>query len=231
MCKLCETKPVYEFTNQRKLCKNCFVRWFQKKVLYTIRRFEMISKGDVVGYDVSGTQGGFRDVVLEDVLKMFGEKAIVELAPQAYTKEVREPAKAGPEESSAKILTKGMKLPTSTPRVYPERFSPKIFTKGKKLNKIAIASTTDLEADKIIHFLIKGKGKLTFPKEGKNIFPLYLFLDKEVLLYAKLRNLKFKKVKEGTDKISEFINELEKTHPEVKQAVVGSWLENESKKK
>jgi len=94
----------------------------------------------------------------------------------------------------------------------------------KKLDKIAIASNTDLEADKIVHALIEGKGKINSPKEGKNIFPLYLFLDKEILLYAKLRDLKFKKIKEDKDKISMFIDELEKTHPEVKQAVVGSYL-------
>jgi len=203
MCKLCETKPVYEFTNQRKLCKTCFVRWFQKKVLYTIRKFEMIKKNEVIGYDNSG----FRGIVLEDVLKMFAEKSIVELAPQAYTKEVREPAEAGPEKFSLKIFTKGIKLPSK-----------------KKLDKIAIASTTDLEADKIIHFLIKGKGKLDSAVDGKIIKPLYLFLDKEVLLYAKLKKLKFKKIKEKKDKISKFIDELEKMHPEVKQAIVSSYL-------
>jgi len=138
----------------------------------------MIKKNEVIGYD---NKGNFREVVLEDVLKMFAEKSIVEL----------------------------IKLPT------------KISTKG---DKIAIASTTDLEADKIIHFLINGKGKLDSAVDGKIIKPLYLFLDKEVLLYAKLKNLKFEKIKEGKDNISKFINEMEKTHPEVKQAVVGSWL-------
>jgi len=163
----------------------------------------MIKKNEVIGYDNSG----FRGIVLEDVLKMFAEKSIVELAPQAYTKEVREPAEAGPEKFSLKIFTKGIKLPSK-----------------KKLDKIAIASTTDLEADKIIHFLIKGKGKLDSAVDGKIIKPLYLFLDKEVLLYAKLKKLKFKKIKEKKDKISKFIDELEKMHPEVKQAIVSSYL-------
>ena len=193
MCKLCETKPVYEFTNQRKLCKTCFVRWFQKKVLYIIRKFEMISKDDIICYE---NKGDFRGVVLEDVLKMFAERLMIEL--------VRLPSK-------------------------------------KKVNKIARSSNTDLEADKIVHVLIEGKGKINYPKDGKEIFPLYLFLDKEILLYAKLRNLapkgvpretssevstkgKFKKVKEDKDKISKFIDVMEKTHPEVKQAIVGSYL-------
>jgi hypothetical protein len=176
MCKLCETKPVYEFTNQRRLCKNCFIRWFQKKSLYTIRKFELIQRGDVVGFQ---KKEEFRDVVLEEILKMFGEKTGVEL----------------------------VKLPSK-----------------KKLNKIAFSSSTDLEAERIINFLIKSKGKLNYPKQGKNIFPLYLFLDKEILLYAKLKKLKFEKTKDEKDKISIFIDEMEKKHPEVKQAIVKSYL-------
>ena len=137
----------------------------------------MIKKNEIIGYK---KESDFRSVVLEDVLKMFSEKAPVEL----------------------------VKLPSK-----------------RKFNKIAIASTTDLEADKIIHFLIRGGKKLESAVEGKIIKPLYLFLDKEVLLYAKLKKLKFKRIKEK-NKISLFIDELEKTHPEVKQAVVGSLLKS-----
>jgi len=50
-------------------------------------------------------------------------------------------------------------------------------------------------------------------------------LDKEVLLYAKLRGLKFGDVEEKRkDNISLFIDEMEKLHPEVKQAVIASYL-------
>jgi len=72
MCKQCEKNPVYEFTNKRKLCKNCFIRYFQKKVLYTIRKFKMAQSGSVIDYE---NGKGFREVVLEDVLEMFVEKA------------------------------------------------------------------------------------------------------------------------------------------------------------
>lgn len=242
MCKQCETKPVYEFTNKRKLCKKCFIRYFQKKVLYTIRKFKMAQTGNVIGYCTQGcalnqvdlkeniennifTKGknnkGFREVVLEDVLKMFVEKAHAVLAPQAYTpggyknlsrgtKEAQEPAKAGPEKSSAKILTKDIKMPT-----------------GKKVDKIAKSSTIDQESNKFVHEVINGNLKKLNkikPVDGKSIKPLYLFLDKEVLLYAKLKNLKFKKEKKEKDKISSFIDKLEKKHPEIKRAIVNSYL-------
>ena len=174
MCKLCETKPVYEFTNQRKLCKACYVKWFEKKFLYTIRKFKMIGSHDVIGY---ASKGGFREAVLEELLKMFARKSMVKL----------------------------FKLPS-------------------KSNKVAETLTTDLQADKIVHVLIQGGGKAGSAVEGKVINPLYLFLDKEVLLYARLKKLKFKVVKEEKDNISKFIDELEIKHPEVKQAVVRSYL-------
>jgi len=61
------------------------------------------------------------------------------------------------------------------------------------------------------------------------IKPLYLFLDEEVLLYAKLKKLKFKKEIKGKktkkDKISNFIDDLEVKHPEIKHAIINSYLE------
>lgn len=186
MCKLCETKPVYEFTNKRTVCKSCFIRWFNKKVLYTIRKFSLIKKDDVVGYE-SGKN--FRQVVLEDVLRMYGERAMVEL-----------------------VKFKNNSHPPS---------------QKKKINRIAIASTIDSESQKIVHELIKGdvKNLKSSPVEGKMIKPLYLFTDYEVLLYAKLRGLRFKKIKESRDKIGKFVSGLEKKHPEVKRAVVKGLLE------
>jgi len=179
MCKLCETKPVYEFTNKRKLCKRCFINYFQKKVLYTIRKFNMIKRGDIVGYKGAND---FKGVVLEDVLKMFSEKAGI----------------------------KFVKLP------------------NKKTNKIAIDSSIDSEAENVIKTLIEGNVselKRDLPVQGNIIKPLYLFLDEEILLYAKLKNLKFKKSKAKKDKIKTFEDEFERKHPEVKRAIVNSILE------
>jgi hypothetical protein len=50
-CKICQTSPVWKFTNQQQLCASCFVRYFEKKVLYTIRKYQMpiilIKKSDL----------------------------------------------------------------------------------------------------------------------------------------------------------------------------------------
>ena len=178
MCKLCEVKPVYEFTNKRKLCARCFVNWFQKKFLYTIRKFEMIKSEEFVGYE---SKGDFRGVVLEDVLKMFVSRGDARLR------------------------------------------------KGKNnVSKFAVADTSSLIADEIVKVLFSGKTSVLKdfnPVNGKVIKPLYLFLDREVLLYAKLRGLEFKNVLVKKNKLDEFVDELEEKHPELKHSVVNSYLE------
>jgi tRNA(Ile)-lysidine synthase TilS/MesJ len=122
-------------------------------------------------------------------------------------------------------------------QIFSEKANVALLTKKNKENKItktALPFTIDLEADKIIHKLIKEDIKTldnVLPVTGKRreiVKPLYLFLDGEVLLYARLRKLKFKpeksKEKKTKDKISLFIDSLEKKHPELKRAVVKSWL-------
>jgi len=175
MCRQCGTNPVYEFTNKRKLCRRCFVAYFQKKVFYTIRKFNMAHSGHVIFYKKGND---FRDVVLEDVLKMFSEKANAKLAKSA-----------------------------------------------KKADKVAVSSTLDSEAYEITNELMKENFKMKFePVENKIIKPLYLFLDEEVLLYAKIKKLKFKNEKEKKNKIGNFIDELEIKHPEIKRAIVNGML-------
>lgn len=178
MCRQCNTNPIYEFTNQRKLCKSCFIRYFQKKFLYTIRKFRMISQGDIIGYKDSKD---FRGAVLKEMLEMFSKRANINIA----------------------------KLPS------------------KKISKIAVLSTLDSESDEIISVLITGNLKnikKISPIDDNIIKPLYLFSDKEVMLYAKLKNMKFKAEKKKYDKFRDFIDLLEKKHPEIKRAIVNSYL-------
>lgn len=98
---------------------------------------------------------------------------------------------------------------------------------NSKVNKIAITSSLDSESAKILNILIKGKSselKTCFPIFGKEIKPLYLFLDEEITLFARLKELKFGELKNSKDKVVNLTDEMEKTHPEVKRAVVNSFL-------
>ena len=196
MCKQCEEKPVYEFTNKRKLCGNCFIRYFNKKILYIIRKFKMSKNGDVILYQ---NKRNFKDVVLEEALKFFSSKSNAEI-----------------------VKLKSLNLENIQ----------KIFRKRKKLSiKIAVSSTLDNEAEEIISGIIfsniKNSKANPVEKKIKNteiIKPLYLFLDEEILLYAKLKKLKFENTLKKKDKISLLIDYLERKHPEIKRAVVNSYL-------
>jgi tRNA(Ile)-lysidine synthase TilS/MesJ len=177
MCKLCETNPVYEFANQRKLCKNCFIYWFNKKFLYTLRKYEMIKSEDKIAYE---NKGDFRGIVLEENLKQFGNRARIELIKNT-----------------------------------------------KKYDKIALSSSLDQESYLFVKSLIENKlSKINdlLPKNKKEIRPLYLFLDKEIKLYAELKKLKYKKTKEKKSEWENFIDKLEESHPEIKQAIIQSYL-------
>jgi hypothetical protein len=178
MCQQCEINPVYEFTNKRKLCARCFRKWFRKKFLYTIRKFLMLKKGEVVCLDSRSKD--FRNIVLSDMLDFFVEKAPVEFFKN----------------------------------------------KSKKCTKIASSETSDLISYEFVSNIFESKDtKKLGPVEDKVIRPLYLFLDKEVLLYGRLRKLKFNKVKKSNNKLESFIDNLEEKHPELKQAIVKSYLE------
>jgi len=41
-CSRCKIKPVWEFTNQTQLCSSCFIDYFERKILRTIRKFELL---------------------------------------------------------------------------------------------------------------------------------------------------------------------------------------------
>ncbi|MAG45517.1 MAG: TIGR00269 family protein [Nanoarchaeota archaeon] len=54
-CKICKSKPVITLSNNNiSLCKNCFVRYFEKKTLKTIRKYKLIKPRDHIVVAVSG---------------------------------------------------------------------------------------------------------------------------------------------------------------------------------
>jgi tRNA(Ile)-lysidine synthase TilS/MesJ len=154
----------------------------------------MIRKGDIVGYFKSSH---FRGVVLEEILRIISKKDITLII-----------------------------LP-SKPGEYLGSISRKA-----KIDKLAWMTSIDLTADETIEQIIcrdvrnldESLPVEFLTKKSKIIKPLYLFLDEEIRLYAKLRNLQFKKIKEKKNKVEIFIERFEKKHPEVKRAIVNSLL-------
>lgn len=54
MKKCCKTKPVITLYSGDKLCKNCFIRYFEKKVRKTIRKYSLIGKKEKLLVACSG---------------------------------------------------------------------------------------------------------------------------------------------------------------------------------
>ena len=78
VCKNCQEKPVINLPNSNvKLCKNHFIKYFEKKVLKTIRKFKLIEKGDNIGVAVSG---GKDSLTVLNILSMIKQrKRIIEI--------------------------------------------------------------------------------------------------------------------------------------------------------
>jgi hypothetical protein len=53
-CRLCSKNWVWEFTNQTKLCKRCFVNYFEKKLLKIVRKYGMRDSKIIKSDDLRG---------------------------------------------------------------------------------------------------------------------------------------------------------------------------------
>jgi len=54
-CKICKEKPVIQLPNSNiKLCKSCFVKYFERKALKTIRKYKLINRKEHIVAAVSG---------------------------------------------------------------------------------------------------------------------------------------------------------------------------------
>jgi tRNA(Ile)-lysidine synthase TilS/MesJ len=98
----------------------------------------------------------------------------------------------------------------------------------KKKGIIATAESTDEIAAMIIDEQMKKKMnmKKALPVFGKpkTIRPLYLLTDKEIELFIKLKGMPLIEKKKYPDTIG-IINQLEKKHPEIKHAIVNSFIQ------
>lgn len=53
-CKNCKKNPVIELSGREKLCKICFLKYFERKVRRTIREYSLIERGDRILVACSG---------------------------------------------------------------------------------------------------------------------------------------------------------------------------------
>lgn len=107
----------------------------------------------------------------------------------------------------------------------------------KRNEKIALEQSLDDEALLIVMNILNKSSKFDFigPEIRINgsthIKPLYFCLDKEIELYAKINGIKGKGKAKAKEKgilklkVIDFISNMEKKHPEIKNAIVNAMLE------
>lgn len=164
-CPLCEKNPVWEFTNQTKLCKRCFIDYLERKLFKTIRKYGMLPESREIKIKKSA---GLNTRVLESILK--GK--------------------------------------------FPVKFSSKPDFSSKNLSDIS---------EEIFSNILKGKFTGEKPK-NKLAYPLYFITDKEIELYAKLKNIDGKKTKRNI-KIQELFKKFMEKNPDLEHNIVNAYLQ------
>ncbi|MFH1636830.1 MAG: TIGR00269 family protein [Candidatus Woesearchaeota archaeon] len=53
-CKRCLEKPIFRITSGERLCKSCFIKYFEKKARKTISKYGMVGEGDRIAVAISG---------------------------------------------------------------------------------------------------------------------------------------------------------------------------------
>lgn len=111
MCNKCKTEPVITLTNTNiSLCKTCFIRYFEKKALKTIRKYNLIERKDKIGVACSG---GKDSLALLYFLNKVAEKKCdlditvikIDEGIKGYSAKNLEPIKKFCEEDNIKLKT------------------------------------------------------------------------------------------------------------------------------
>ncbi len=108
-CKNCLNNPVIKLTNNKiVLCKQHFIKYFEKKVFHTIKNYKLVEKNDKVGIAVSGGKDSLSVlnilVMLKNKIKIFDIEAIaIDEGIKGYRDETLENAKKFCEENNVKL--------------------------------------------------------------------------------------------------------------------------------
>ena len=215
-CKNCKTKPVIKLPNSNvQLCKNDFIKYFEKKAIKTIGKYKLIEKGDYVGIACSGGKDstallyilnrlskkknfkvigiaidegikGYRDQTLKD-LKDFCKKEKINLKIYSFKDEFKT--------TLDKLVKK--ERPCTICGVLRRTILNKK-AKELKVNKLATGHNLDDEAQSVLMNQFRSNVKLSArlgPITGvvtdirfiKRIKPLYFLTEKETTTYAYLK--------------------------------------------
>ncbi|HLD12842.1 MAG TPA: TIGR00269 family protein [Candidatus Nanoarchaeia archaeon] len=248
-CKVCANQPVYVNQNGVSLCKNHFIKFFEKKVYKTITQYKLIEKDDHIVVALSGGKDSASLLFLLAKLQYQLHFSLSALLIDEGIKGYREVTV-----KDAKKLCKQLKIPLKiisfkketgkTVDVLSQVMNPcagcgvlrrYFLNKGARLlrgSKVATGHNLDDEAQAFMMNVLKGNLELSAklgPKSGlmeqegfvARIKPFYFMLEKEVLIYAHVRGLPVTFIECPNTKAS-FRNEVGRLLNEVEQKYPGS---------
>ena len=218
MCKSCAREPIIELF-KKKFCAGCFIKYFERKTLNTIRKHELVKKGEKIGVAASSGKDSTTALYL---LNKFGKKKRFDAIAIAIDEGIKGYRDLKPLEGFCK--REGIKLVIYSFRkefgVTLDQMIVKLKGKNKPcsicgvlrryvlnkkavelgISKLATGHNLDDEAQSILMNQFRRNvaasarlGPMTgvIPHKGfvRRIKPLYFLAEKEVTTYAFLKNL------------------------------------------
>jgi len=246
-CSLCKEKAVYLNPDY---CKKHFLKYVEKKVADTIKKFHLIDKNELVCVAVSGGKdstsllyilkklgykvealaidegiSGYRNVTL-DFLRDFCKKNNIKLTIKSY------------EEDFGKKLDKVVKKGEPACNICGT-FRRHLLNKyAQDYSKIATGHNLDDEAQAVLMNILKAQTEMLGrqgPKTSKKDFvrkikPLYFMKEKEIMAYAFLNkfNVPFIECPFASESfrgyVRDWLNKLETQTPGTKENIVRHYL-------
>jgi len=198
--KKSKEETVFIMPNGERVNRRQFCDYFEKKIIRTVRKFNMFRIKDTISVIIDSRNS---IALLYALNKLARSRALSLYAVLAELSEK--------EKKEAKKFCKERQI--------------QLLKKAK--GKIATAESVDEIAEMIIEeqFNKKMNLKKALPVyDSGKIRPLSLLSNREIELFVKLKGFPALK-KKKTGRVLEIINTLEKKHPEIKHAIVNSFLQ------
>jgi len=220
-CSKCNSESVIKLTNNSiTLCRNHFIKYFEAKVIKTIRVYKLIKKGDRV---LCALSGGKDSLSLLNLLKQYRDRRVIKLEAICIDEGIKKYRSR--EIKEARNFCRKNKIPFHI-YTFKKEFGYPLTTlirklkthpctlcgvlrrnilnrKARKLgfNKLATGHNMDDECQTILMNQFRNNmaasarlGPITGVRKDnrfvQRIKPLYFILEKETKLYSKLKGLK-----------------------------------------